>query len=95
MNPKIEKGREKALEIRGTVALQRNSAMCMSMEDLYSFFQIGPRGGTQLARQITEYLREQGVVCFPDPLPSQRTGAAVIMLKNARFARHFKPNQPQ
>ena len=46
--------------------------------------------GKLIAQDMTNLLKAEGLVCYPDPLPSQQQKSAVIMLKDSRFARGFE-----
>jgi hypothetical protein len=77
-----------ARRVRAIVEGKENSAWATMMETLCLVFEI-PNLGERIAENMTRALSEQGLICYPNPLPQSKARAAIIMLKGSRFEQGF------
>ncbi len=86
----IPGGQHKAQRVRSIVEAKENFVWATTMEGLCDIFEINNLG-TRLSAEMSNRLREVGVRCYPDPLPSQQQKSTVLMLEHSRFAQGFEP----
>jgi hypothetical protein len=87
---RITDGEGKAQRVRSIVEAKENFVWATTMEGLCDIFEMDNLG-TRISDEMTVRLREVGVRCYPDPLPSQQGKSTVLMLEHSRFAKGFEP----
>jgi hypothetical protein len=87
---RISDGPRKAQRVRSIVEAKENFVWATTMEGLCDIFEMDNLGA-RLSEEMTVRLREVGVRCYPDPLPSQQQRSTVLMLEHSRFAQGFEP----
>ena len=83
-------GQRKANRVRSIVEAKENFVWATTMDGLCDIFEINNLG-TRLSAEMAVRLREVGIRCYPDPLPSQQKKSTVLMLEQSRFAQGFEP----